>query len=56
MIEIRSERQLYQLFEISSIGLVRSAENPADGVSKINHNGALHGLLDMQVDDKEAIK
>lgn len=56
MIEIHSVRQSYQSFEISRIGLVRGTDNPADGVSKIGHNGALDRLLDTQMDNTDVIE
>lgn len=45
MIEIMAARQAYRRFEIAAIGLVRGEDNPADGLSKVNDNGALQRLL-----------
>lgn len=41
MIGIMAARQAYRKLEIDAIGLVREEDNPADGLSRANNNGAL---------------
>lgn len=39
MIDIMAARQAYRRFEIAAIELIRGADNPADGLSKVKDNG-----------------
>lgn len=50
MIDIASAREAYKRFEIQAVGLVRGDQNPADGLTKENDNGALDALLESSLD------
>lgn len=56
MKEISLARQSYRSFEIGHIGLLRSSENPADGVRRFNHNGSLDRLTVTQIDATEVVE
>lgn len=45
MIDVAPVRQAYRRYEIYSIGLIRGDDNPADALSKIKCNDALHRTL-----------
>lgn len=46
IIEIMAARQAYCRFEINAVGLLCGQDSPADGLSKVNDNGALQRLLE----------
>lgn len=50
MIDIIAARESYKSKGITQIGLIGSATNPADGLSKVNDNGSLLDLMDSGVD------
>ena len=45
MVDISATREAYSDHTITNIGLIHSDDNPADGLTKINGNGALQRLL-----------
>ena len=45
MVDLAAIREAYNERTISNIGLIRSEHNPADGLTKIGPNAALHKLL-----------
>ena len=45
MLDIASSRESFRVGDISDIGLVRSADNIADGLTKTMSQAALHGIL-----------
>jgi hypothetical protein len=45
LVDIAAARQAYQSREISNIGLIRSEDNAADGLTKLGPNKALYRLL-----------
>lgn len=49
-IDVAAARQSYRAYEIGSIGFVRGSVNPADGLTKVDSNGALMRIIETGMD------
>lgn len=51
MLYVAAERQRYNSYQISGLGLVAGSFNPADGLTKLSGNSAFSALINSEHDD-----